>query len=222
MDIALVAKTTLFHGLTEEGTAQALQCLAAVQRTYAKGELILAQGTVLRQIGLVLSGSVHIEQGDVWGNQNLLARITAGQVFGETYACIGDEPMTVSVTAADMTQILWIDVDRLLADDPSSCPCHSRLVRNLLSVFASRNLDLTRKIHHITPKTIRERLLAYLSLEAVRHKSMTFDIPFDRQQLADYLSVERSALSNELSKMRRDGLLEVRKNHFELRQAVEE
>ncbi len=217
MDVACLAQTPLFRGSTPEEVASMLACLGAVQRAYQKGAVIYCAGDTVQSMGLILSGSVHIESGDVWGNRSILDQAGPGQVFAETYACLPDEPLMVSVTAAADTQVLFLQTSRVLQTCTSACAHHARLIRNLLAISAQKNLILSRRIFHTSPKTIRGRLLSYLSFQSLRQGSRSFTIPFNRQQLADYLSVDRSALSNELGNMQREGLIAFHKNSFELK-----
>ena len=163
-----------------------------------------------------MEGSVNIIKDDVWGNRKIIENISQGQIFAETYACTPGEALMVDVVAAEPSEALFLEVERVLRTCPNTCSHHSRLVRNLLALSAQKNLNLSRKIFHTSPKTIRGRLLSYLSEQAVRSGGRSFTIPFDRQQLADYLNVERSALSGELGRMQREGLLRTRRNQFEL------
>ena len=217
MDVACLAQTPLFRGSTPEEVASMLACLGAVQRAYQKGAVIYCAGDTVQSMGLILSGSVHIESGDVWGNRSILDQAGPGQVFAETYACLPDEPLMVSVTAAADTQVLFLQTSRVLQTCTSACAHHARLIRNLLAISAQKNLILSRRIFHTSPKTIRGRLLSYLSFQSLHQGSRSFTIPFNRQQLADYLSVDRSALSNELGNMQREGLIAFHKNSFELK-----
>ena len=216
MDPLFLTKTPLFQGIAPKELEQMLGCLGASARQYGKGQTIYHVGENVEQMGVVVTGSVHVVQDDVWGNRSIWAQVGPGQVFAETYASLPGEVLNVGVEAVEETQVLFLDVGRVLQVCPGGCPFHSRLLRNLLQVMALKNLNLTRKISHITPRSIRERMLAYLSNEAGRQGTMDFRIPFNRQQLADYLSVDRSALSAELSKMKREGLLDYQKNHFVL------
>lgn len=209
-------KTRLFENISESDLQSLLNCLGACERSYGKGEIIYHAGSCVDAMGLVLDGLVHISQTDLWGNQNIFGQAGPGQVFAETYACTPGEKMMVDVIAAKDSRILFLNVQKILTTCPTACSFHSQLVSNLLAVMAVKNLQLSRKIHDISHKGIRERLLSYLSFEAVRHQSRTFEIPFNRQELADYLCVDRSALSNELSKMKKDGILTCTKNRFQL------
>ena len=171
---------------------------------------------------MVLIGRVIIELGDVWGNNSVLSSIGPGGIFAETYACIPGEPLMVNVTAAEDTEALLLNIRRVLEPCSKVCPYHVRLVRNLLALCAGKNLQLSRRVLHTGPKSIRKRLLSYFSECIKRTGSYSFDIPYNRQQLADYLSVERSALSNELSIMQRDGLIRYEKNHFDVMEQIED
>ena len=210
----LLSKTPLFQSIEESEIQSLLQCLTAAKRSYRRGEVILSEGTKTENLGLVLSGMAIISYCDAWGNCTILGHIAPGSVFAETYACIPGEPLRVTVSAAEDTQVLFIGVGRILSTCSSACPFHAQLIRNLLSICAHKNLQLSQKILHTGSKSIRGRLMAYFSECAARCGNHCFEIPYNRQQLADYLNVDRSALCNELSKMQRDGILRYDKNHF--------
>lgn len=216
MNFLFLTETPLFRGITAQELEDMLACLGTDVRSYEKGQMIYRTGDVITSLGVVLSGSVLIENDDIWGNTTVLDCVGPGQIFAETYACTPDEPLMVNVVAAEPAQILFLNVGRVLHACSNACGHHTALIHNLLTLSAQKNLNLSRKIFHTSPKTIRGRLLSYLSYQSMRSGSSTFTIPFNRQQLADYLNVDRSALSNELSKMQRDGLIRVERNHFTL------
>lgn len=222
MNYNFLTKTALFRGTTEKEAESMLHCLQASSRVYRKNEAVCRSGDQIHSLGMMLSGSVNIENDDVWGNKNILDNVGAGQVFAETYACLPEEPLMVSVTAAEDSEILFLNVEKILTACPTACPHHVRLIRNLVSVMARKNLNLTHKIFHTSPKSIRDRLLSYLSAQAVTQGKYRFEIPFNRQQLADYLRVDRSAMSNELSKMKKEGLITFEKNSFCLKKPAEQ
>ena len=205
----------LFSGIRDEEIGAMLQCLQASEAKYARAVSILRSGEVVESVGLLLEGAVLVVQEDFWGNRNLIARIQPGQLFGESYACSG-APLGVDVVADSPSRVLWLNVHRVLSVCPNGCAYHSRLIRNLLSVLAEKNLRFKEKLDHMGQRTTREKLLSYLSAEARRQKSSEFDITFNRQQLADYLSVERSAMSAELGKLREEGVLDFERSHFRL------
>ena len=217
-----LANTLLFRGMDPSDIEEMLGCLLAKECTYKKGEILFPEGSPTEQIGVVLIGRVIIELGDVWGNNSVLNSIGPGGIFAETYACIPGEPLMVNVTAAEDTEALLLNIRRVLEPCSKVCPYHVRLVRNLLALCAGKNLQLSRRVLHTGPKSIRKRLLSYFSECIKRTGSYSFDIPYNRQQLADYLSVERSALSNELSIMQRDGLIRYEKNHFDVMEQIED
>lgn len=211
-----LSNTSLFRGFTEEETKSVLKCLSAVQKSYKKEEYIFHMGDTITSVGLVLSGSVQVIRDDYWGNRQIMAGIGEGQIFGESYACAKGEPLMVGVIAAEHTQVMFLEVGKLLTVCSIACQYHSRLIQNLLTVIAGRNLTLTTKIDHMSKKTIREKVLSYLSYQAGKQGESRFEIPFNRQQLADYLAVDRSALSAELSRMRKEKLLLFDRNRFTL------
>lgn len=213
MDIQFLAGTPLFHGASPEEIQLLLTALDARCSRHARGDVILAAGTHTSRLWVVLSGGITIENHDAWGNRSILGHVAIGEVFAETYACLPQQPLLVSATASEDSQLLSLDLSGLFT---CSCPSSDILLRNLLAITARKNLALSRRIFYTSSKTIRGRLLSYLSDQAMLHGSRTFAIPFDRQQLADYLGVDRSALSNELSKLRREGVLTARKNRFSL------
>ena len=166
------------------------------------------------RLGVVMEGAVNIIKDDVWGNRKIIENIGGGQIFGETYACLKGEPLMVDVQASERSRILFMDVNRILTTCSSSCDFHNRLIRSLMYVLAGKNLMLTKKMDIITPKSLRERVMVYLSQESVKQGCRTVTVPFNRQQMADYLSVDRSALSGELSKMQKEGVIAYEKNRF--------
>lgn len=204
-----LTQTSLFSGISQADLSALLSCLAAVERRYSKGAVILAEGEPTQWMGLVLEGRAIISCADVWGKSSILGFAEPGAVFGEAYACVLGEALLISVCAAEETRVLFLNVGKLLTVCGNACPFHARLIRNLLSISAGKNLQLSRRIFHTTPKSIRGRLLSYFSECAKKSGSLTFTLPFNRQQLADYLGVDRSAMSSELSKMQRVGLIQV-------------
>ena len=220
--LSAAAKSPLFKGIGEEDLASLLSCLAARERRWQKGEFVLRAGDEVDSLGLVLDGRCHIVREDFWGNRNIVAEVGPGEIFAESYACAAGARLTVSVLAVERSSILFLNAGRLLAACPSACPFHTRLIRNLVSVLARKNLLMNEKLTHVTQRSTREKLLSYLSSASQRRGAPSFEIPFNRQELADYLSVERSAMSAELGKMQNDGLIEVKKNHFHLNAKPEE
>lgn len=214
--IPIIKKSVLFYGMEEQEISPMLSCLSAVLKSFKKGEFIYRSGEGIASMGLVLRGSVHIIEEDFWGNRTILSEVSPGQLFGDAYACMPSVELEVSALAASDVDILFLDVQKIVTVCTSACEFHTRLIRNLLSVLSEKNLLLTRKIKHMAKRTTREKLLSYLSEESLKHKCPTFDIPFNRQQLADYLCVDRSAMSNELSKLKEEGILTFEKNRFRL------
>ena len=195
----------LFRGIPEKDLPALLEGTAARRVSFQKGELLLRRGEVTRRLGLVLTGTVHIVREDFWGRRSIVGLAGPGEVFAESYALAG-EPLEVSVLAAAAGEALFLEAERLT----------ERLSANLLTLLAEKNLTLTGKMRHMAKPTTREKLLSYLSAQAARAGGPDFDIPLDRQQLADYLAVDRSAMSAVLGKLREEGVLEFRKNHFRL------
>ena len=211
-----LSKIPIFQGIAEEEITSLLQCLQATERTYQKGETILSEGSITENMGIVLSGMALISCGDIWGNTSVLGHVTPGSVFAEVYACIPGEPLLITVSAAEDTTVLFMNVGRILSTCTNACPFHTRLARNLLTVCAHKSLQLSQRILHTSSKSIRGRLMSYFSQCAKQAGNSTFQIPYNRQQLADYLGVDRSAMCHELSKMQKEGLISYEKNRFSL------
>jgi CRP-like cAMP-binding protein len=199
-----------------EETGLLAKCLGSTFRSYKKGETVYLAGDCVREIGIVVSGLVHIVQNDVWGNSNIIAAIPDGGMFAEAFVCGGADVLPVTVLAAAQAEIMFFDFRRVTTACSCACAFHAMLIRNMIGVFARKNIMLAGKMEHITKRTTKAKLLSYLSEQAVLHNSGSFEIPFDRQGLADYLSVDRSALSAEMSKLKADGVIRYRKNQFEI------
>ena len=208
--------TQLFRGMTQEEISGILSCLGADRRRFYKGAFLHRRGEELHSVGIILAGQVHILEEDFWGNRTILGEVSPRQMFGESYACLPGEPLAVDVRAVEDTTVLYLKMDRILHPCSNACSFHGRLMENMTAVLVRKNWLLTRKMEHLSRRTTRDKVLSYLSDQSRTMGSAKFFIPFDRQQLADYLSVDRSALSAELSKLRKEGVLEYRKNWFRL------
>ena len=218
MDTRQLQQSMLFRGMTELEITKALQVLEAHEKSFQKGETLLIAGTITERMGLVLEGSVTIESNDAWGNRTIISHVGQGQVFAETYALLENEPMLVDVTASEDCRVLFLRSGRIQSLKNSLEPWSLKYITNLLPISMHKNLILSGRSFHTAPKTIRGRVMAYLNSVSLQKHSREFDIPFDRQQLADYLNLERSALSKELGKMQKDKLIFCKKNHFLIRQ----
>ena len=216
MDYQFLSRTALFQGSEPDKVKEMMKCFYAREKHYRKGEIVLYMGDLVKDLGLVLSGSVTIERDDLLGNRSIFGHAGAGQIFAETYACVPEEPLMVNVVADEDTSILFLDIGRVLTTCPSACAFHALLIRNLLEVLAVKNLTMNEKLIHLTQRTTRDKLLSYLSVCSARAGEPEFEIPYNRQQLADYLSVDRSAMSAELSRLRAQGILVCKKNRFRL------
>ena len=210
----LLFQTSLFHGLTAEELNAVFAWQHPVFRNYAKQDYLFHVGDRAHSIGIVLKGSVTVLQEDFWGNRNIVTRISPGNLFAEVYAVTREQRMGVSVMTDEGAEILYLDAHRLLCT--SNEVLEMRLIRNLLATIADKNLTLNTKLSHLSQRSTREKLLSYLSEVSAAQGSAEIEIPYDRQQLADYLSVNRSALSKELSRLREEGLLRYQKNRFTL------
>lgn len=211
-----IKHSPLFRGIDESQLASLLACLTAVKRRYRKDELIFVAGEKPISVGIVLSGSVRVLQEDFWGNRTILAHIESSGLFGEAFSCAEQVALPVSVIACETTEIMLIDYRKIITTCSSACVFHTQLVMNMMRILAKKNILLTKKLEYLSKRTTREKLLSFLSAQAVSAKSTIVEIPFNKTELAEYLCVDRSALSRELSAMKAEGLLQYDKNSFEL------
>lgn len=215
--LSVIRSSQLFSGVSENELTAMLSCLDMREEDFPKDAFILRAGDTAEAIGLVLSGSVLVIQEDIWGNRNIISKAGAGQTFAAAFACAPGSRLNVSVIAETPVTAMFLNVKRILNVCPSACAHHSRIIRNLLGELAEKNLRFNEKLTHMGQRTTRAKLMSYLSAEAQSIGKYEFDIPFSRQQLADYLAVERSGLSLELGKMRGEGLIDYHKSHFILK-----
>lgn len=214
--IDLLNQTPLFAGMKADDIQGMLSCLSARTHTYAKDTYVLTAGDAAEEVGIVLSGSVNIIKEDFWGNRSIIGKVSGGGLFAEAFSCAGTGKLPVSAVTAERATILFINYKKIITTCSSACSFHTRLINNMIGILANKNILLTQKIEHTACRTTREKLLSYLSAQAMKAKGNSFVIPFDRQELADFLFVDRSAMSNTLSKLRDEGVLTFQKNHFTL------
>ena len=214
--VPVLRRTKLFAGVGDADITSMLSCLGARLRTYKKGEYVLRQGERLDDILVLAAGSLHIQKDDYWGSRSILGQISVGEIFGEAYAAPESGTLLNDVVAVEDSAVFFFDVKKILTTCSSACRFHTIVVQNLFFAISEKNRGLVQKLGYMSRRTTREKLIAYLSEESKKQRSAEIQIPFNRQQLADYLSVDRSAMSNELCKMRDDGLLEFEKNRFRL------
>ena len=216
--IYILKKSKLFDNVSEDEISAMLSCLEAKALNYKKGEYVLRQGEYLNAVTVLVKGKLLIQKDDYWGNRSILGNIECGEMFGEAYAAPGSGPLLNDVAAVEDSTVIFFDVKKLFSACSSACRFHALVVQNLFFAISEKNRKLVQKLGHMSKRTTREKLISYLSEEAKKNNSSNFEIPFNRQQLADFLSVDRSAMSNELCKMRDDGMIEFKKNKFKLKE----
>ena len=214
--LPMLKSSPFFGGLSDDEILSVLHCIQGTVVTKKQEAYIFRTGEPTTVMGLILTGSALIIQEDLWGHRNLMSHCRPGDFFGEAYAATPGTVLNISVVANEDCEILMLNVRKLLAACSASCEHHQRLIRNLVAVLSQKILIFNDKITHMSKRSTREKLLSYLSSESLRQGKLKFDIPYDRQQLADYLCVERAAMSVELSKLQKEGLLKTTRNHFEL------
>lgn len=214
--IPILKRTKLFSGVGEEDISSLLSCLGARKKEYKKGEYILREGEHISDIFILVEGKIHIQKDDYWGNRSILSVISVGEMFGEGYAEPESGALLNDVVAVEDSSVIFFDVKRILTTCSSACRFHNMIVQNMFFAISDKNRRLVQKLGHMSGRTTRAKLISYLSEEAKRQGSSAFTVPFNRQQLADYLCVDRSAMSNELCKMRDEGMIKFEKSRFEL------
>lgn len=213
----ILRRCPLFRGIDDENLLLMLSCLGAEKKSYRKNEVVFAEGGRTTRFGILLSGEVQIVRVDYYGNRSLVGQVGPSELFGEAFACAEVESLPVDVVASEDCEVLLVDVKRVTQTCCNACEFHNRIIYNLMKIVAAKNLMFHRKLEIVSGRTTRDKLMNYLLLEAKRAGSHAFEIPYDRQELADYLEVDRSGLSAEISKLRREGVLESEKNRFVLK-----
>lgn len=208
--------TSLKSTFSEWKLGPALTCLEARRRTFQSGELLVREGEKARNFGIILSGAVNVVRYSLDGDEKVLTRLTAGQAFGTSFVLGGETRAFGNILATEPTTVLFLRGDRVLCPCERRCPAHVDLICRLLEIIAHRNTMLARKLDCLTQKTTAEKLLSYLEMQAEAAGQRSFDIPFTRQQLADYLNVDRAALCIQISRLVQEGVLETRRKHFHL------
>lgn len=213
---SILRKCSLFNNIEDENLISMLGCLGATVKNYSKKEIIIEEGEKARYIGIVLSGSAQIIKIDYFGNRSIVSGLEPSEMFGESFACAEVPSIPINVVANEPSEIMLIDCERVMHPCSNGCNFHQQIIFNLMKIMATKNIMFHQKIEITSERTTREKLMAYLMVQAKKWNSNSFQIPFDRQELADYLQVDRSGLSAEISKMRNEGILKSHKNHFEL------
>lgn len=212
----VIRKCPLFEGIEDNELMGLMGCLGAKVMSFEKKYTIFTEGSRARFLGIVLSGSAQIIQIDYYGNRSIIHEIEEAELFGEAFACAEMESIPVSVIANEACEILLIECQRILHTCENACGFHQRLIFNLMKDIATKAIMFQQKIEIVSKRSTREKLLAYLNMQARKTGSRSFSIPFDRQELADYLEVERSGLSSEIGKLKKNGIINCSKNSFEL------
>lgn len=214
--IPILKRTQMFSGVGENEIESMLSCLGARLCEFSKGECVIRQGEHLSDIIVLVDGNLHIQKDDYWGNRSILGQISVGEMFGEAYVAPDSGTVLNDVVAIEKSTVIFFGVKRILTTCPSACRFHNLVVQNMFFAISEKNRKLVQKLGHMSKRSTREKLISYLSEEAEKQNNSKITIPFNRQQLADFLSVDRSAMSNELCKMRDEGMIEFEKNCFRL------
>ena len=212
--IPSIKRSELFAGISEDDIQQMLVCFNAKKKKYEEGQIIFSGGEKINQMGIVLSGRVYMESNDITGNKSIIRELVVGDILGDLYALSRDGRLIFDAVAHKDAELLFIDVDKVMTPCAKACTRHLTTMKNLLTELAGKACTLDRKLSHMSMRTTREKLMSYLTEEAKQQKSNKVTIQFNRQELADYLCVDRSAMSKELHRMKRDGLIDFSGNTF--------
>lgn len=215
-DILLTVESHLFNGINRDEQKAMLSCIGYHIGTFRKGDIVAFEGENVKHIGIVLSGAVDMVKEDLWGNKTTLVRSRKNDIFGETFACGSDNLSVVTFQVSEDARVLFLPFDQVMHSCTMACQFHHRLIENMVRIIANKNRDLMRKVEVISKRTIRERLLSYLSIQAQVQQSRYFELPLGRVELAEYLCVDRSALTRELAKMKEEGLIDYDRNCFRM------
>lgn len=210
---------TIFSNIRPDELPGLLQCLGASQKKFAKNEYIFTSGDRVHNVGVIINGHIQIERFDIMGNRILLGEFGPGDLFAESFACAQIERVPVNVVAAEAVEILFIDCRRIISVCPSSCKFHTQLVENLLQIVATKNILLNQKVNAISQRSLRDKILTFLGYEAQKQGRRTFSLKFSRQELADYLCADRSAVSRELNRLKAENIIDFDGNIFSMPQS---
>lgn len=213
----ILSKCPLFDGIEPLDLYSLITCLDGKTIDVSKDSPIFFEGSPTRFMGVLLFGSAQVVREDYYGNRSIMTILKPGELFAETFSFAGLETMPVSVIATTDSKVLLLDCKRVLTSCPNSCHFHNLLMKNLLQEMAQKNLSLSQKIRYMSEKSTKDKLMAYLLDQAKHHQSTEFVIPFDRQALADYLGVERSAMSAEISKLKKSGQIDTKGSWFRIK-----
>lgn len=215
MNFEKIKTNPMFNNICENDINKILTCFGASEKSYSKGEIIILAGTAAENIGLITKGSIHLIREDYDGNRTIVAKLTEGEIFAEAFAfAYSVKALPVTVYAETDCSVMFLNCRKITDACPVSCPCHIKFIENMLSLISEKNIMLNRRIGHLSKRTTTEKLMSYLSEQAALSGDKSFCIPFNRQQLADYLCVERSAMSAVLSKLKQDRIIDYQKNRF--------
>ena len=209
-------QSPLFDGIGPQERKAMLGCIGYHVGRYKKGEIVAFEAENIKHIGIIIAGSVDMIKEDLWGNKTMLVRMRQNELFGETFACGSDNQSVVTFLVSEDAQILFLPFDRVMHSCTMACRFHHQLIENMVHIIADKNRNLMRKVEVVSKHTIREKLLAYLSIQAQTQNARYFEIPLGRVELAEYLCVDRSALTREMVKMKADGLIDYDKNSFRI------
>lgn len=212
----LLNDVTLFNGIEEESFSEMLSYLDAYEKTYEKNDPILNAGDPVVNVGIVLDGLIHIVKEDINGNRAIVSEFGKNHIFAEAFCCARLEKMPVSVISASKSSIFFVNYGKIMKECGGKRHFHHKLIENMLMIMAKKNLVLNQKIEYVSKRTTREKLMAYLSRCATESQSRIFEIPFNRQELSDFLFIDRSAMSKELSRLKEEGIIDYYKNQFKL------
>ncbi len=212
----VLSKCILFKNINKDDLLSVSKCLGGIIKSYSKDDIIISEGDNADILGVILEGSVHITRIDYYGNRDIIAGFKKGEIFGETISILDNNKMLVNVISDEDTKVLIIKMKKILSPCDKPCYFHKEILLNLLHALAKKNIMFNKKIEIMSKKTTKEKLMCYLSFQAKENNSSEFEIPFNRQELADYLGVERSGLSVEINKLKKDGIIDSNKNYFKI------
>ncbi len=184
--------------------------------SYDKDNFIFLEGETLKNIGIILLGSAQIITYDFYGNKNIIASLEKSQLFGEAFVCALKNTMPMNVLATENTKVLFINYKEMTKIKNTNSLIIDKIKNNMLKIISEKNILLNKKIDLLSKRSTKEKILAYLYSVSKNAKSKTFTINLNRQELADFLSIERTAMSSKLSSLQREGVIKYDKNNFEI------
>ena len=212
----IIGNCPLFENIKTEELKTLLSCMNSYKKNYESDEYIFFTGSEINYVGIVLSGSLEILKEDLAGSRHILDFLGPSDIFAEGIACTKKHVSPVTVRTKESSSVLFIPFEKIIKTCSNSCNFHIQLIKNMMMLLGEKNYTMNQKMELLILKGMREKLASYLLLESNKHKSLTFQIVPNRNELAEYLNVSRTSMCRELARMKDLGILDYYQHSFKI------